>query len=283
MERLVRASYGALTLILLECASGVSLELRLQEVAHLEQRSGHTSMFAPLPVDSQVITVTRAKIHNRLAMAQAQVYGVCHGEDRQPMQPCRRVLDLIAILLDASTGDEPAWGFLAHIRFMVGFSFWLGNPGPTTSFSAVDADNSGGITWPEFTLTFGQAGSMSGSMLPIFEFMDSNGDLSVSKVELVDYLRTAVNVRELVPEVDELNPGASSETLMSQIDLILSGGPKTTHLTDGSRISLVKCIVVLTLVAVIGGLYLLCVRGVRTPSGPNEKGAGEKDSKVSKK
>jgi hypothetical protein len=297
MGCLKRVSFGALTLFLLEGVSGVRehavaqtsggaarrgnrTALRLRQVAQHKHLAGHSSMFAPLPVDREVITATRGRIHNKLAMAQAQVYGVCHGEDRQPMQPCRRVLDLIAILLDASTGVEPSWGFLAHVRFLLGLNFWLNNPGPTTGFSVVDTDSSGSITYPEFQVAFGQAGSM----LPIFELMDSNGDLTISKIELVDYLRTAVNIRELVPDVDEFNPGASSETLMSQIDLILSGGPKTTSHTDGGRLSLVKCIVVLTLVAVIGGLYLFCVRGGSTPAGQNEKGKAkaEKEGKNSK-
>lgn len=262
-----------MALALLERATGLAVsagDLR-QAAEH-----GHTAQggeaFWVLPVDKEDVARTRAKIHTKLVMAQALANGnpECHGINREP---CRRVLDLLAILIDASTGTEPPWGFLTQIRFMLGLSFWLYNPGPNWCFVALDKNKDGQISWSEFQRTFARVDKT----LLIFEFIDTNQDDAITKGELLDYLRAAVNVRELVPDVDEVDPQTSSDIVMAKLDGIVDGPThRVSRSGDGSRLSLIKCLCVVCLVVFIVAIYIFCVRS------EGDERQSEKDSKSTK-
>lgn len=277
---LLRLSFGAFAVALLEqTVTGVNVELKknagaaFKTAAHKISSSSH---FAPMPLEKEVITRTRDRIHVKLAAARAQAQGKCHGDDdRQPS--CKHVLDLLDILIDESTGEEPKWGFLNHVRFMLGLSFWLYTPGPAWSFHALDRDNSGTISWPEFHHTFTQVESV----LKIFMFMDTNTDNSLSKPEVVDFLRTAVKVRELVPDVDDVDPETSSDIVMQKIDAMLEGRHKRMSTSEGSRLAVIKAISIGICVLFFGSvmLYVCIVRSRESERLPQPEKEGKKEGK----
>jgi hypothetical protein len=259
MEKLSHLLFWALAMACLEGAAA--------EVAALRFAEGRaSSQFAPMPVSQDTMDRTRGRIHTKLVMAKAMVQGGCR---EGASQPCGKVLELLDILVDESRGVEPYWGFLSHVRYMLGLTFWLYHPGPPWCFYALDKDGSGSLAWKEFEQAFAQPDVM----VRMFTFIDSNSDNQISKKELVDYLKAAVNVRELVPEVDEVDPQASFDTSMGKVETVLQGPRKKERFSYGLRLLFILglCLVI------FGTLYLYCRR--REPTRHRMPQPTEKDGK----
>lgn len=143
---------------------------------------------------------------------------------------CDRALELMQILTNITNGPEPQFTWQTKIRYMLGLHYFLYVPGSMICFQSLDRDASQSISWDEFLAVFGA--DMMKSMEPIFKFMDTsktttNADGAVQREELYSFLRAALIIRSVLPEIDAIDPQADTSKCLAMAHRIVVV-PKTT-------------------------------------------------------
>mmetsp|Transcript_41711 Transcript_41711/g.88890 ORF Transcript_41711/g.88890 Transcript_41711/m.88890 type:complete len:330 (+) Transcript_41711:73-1062(+) len=154
-----------------------------------------------LSVAPATVAATRRGIHDQVVRALALSSTKCHMTAADAR--CNQVKELLEALAEASNGVG-AEQALDRVRAMLDLKLWLHSPGgPAQRFALLDSDGDGMISLAE-------AAELGGDV-HIFMVQDSNKDNAISKEEVFHYLSAAVSARELVPDVDDGNPGASKQ------------------------------------------------------------------------
>lgn len=137
---------------------------------------------------------------------------------------CDRTLELMNIVANITNGPEPPKTWETRIRYMLGLHFFLYVPGSMICFQALDKDASSGISWDEFLAVFGA--DMMSQMEPIYKFMDTskgetNHDGVVQRDELYSFVRSAVMIRSVLPEIDAIDPSADTPKCLAMAHRIV--------------------------------------------------------------
>jgi len=158
--------------------------------------------------------------HKKIVKALPVLKEGCSSKAYATEEDCRRAVDLITMLGKISEGPEPMWTWHGQIRLMVGIHFWLYTPGTMIVFTLLDMDRSKGITYEELTRIFGPQ-AMS-SMNPVWKHLDQDGDGGITREELHNYLRAAILVRDVLPDLDGIDPKAPTLKCMNMAHRVLA-------------------------------------------------------------
>jgi len=112
------------------------------------------------------------------------------------------------------------WTWHGHLRTMLGIHFWLYTPGTMLCFTMLDMDKNKGISYEEMTKLFGT--QAMAAFNPAWKFMDPDGDGSMTREELHNYLRAVILVRGVLPELDGIDPQADTKKCLNMAHRVLS-------------------------------------------------------------
>lgn len=162
----------------------------------------------------------RSRVVDAIPKAKAE----CPTQKYVTGNDCNRTVQLMNILTQITNGPEPPKTWQTKIRYMLGLHYFLYVPGSMICFQVLDKDASQGISWDEFLAVFGA--DMMSSMEPIFKFMDTsegptNGDGVISRKELHSFLRAAIIIRSILPEIDAIDPGADTSKCLAMAHRIV--------------------------------------------------------------
>jgi len=195
--------------------------MSLMQVTTNSTRAGPLDMMSAL---KKVAEGVSPGFRARLIDAIPKVEADCPKQKYVAGTDCARAVELMTIVTNITDGPEPPKTWETQIRYMLGLHFFLYIPGSLVSFPMLDKDASKGISWNEFLAVFGP--DMMKSMDPIFKFMDTskgetNRDGEISREELHSFLRAAIIIRSVLPEIDAIDPGADTSKCLAMAHRIV--------------------------------------------------------------
>jgi len=161
-----------------------------------------------------------AGFHKKLVKALPKLEAECSGKPYATKDDCEMAAKMMKMLIKETDGPEPMWTWHGQVRMMLGLAFWLYTPGTLLAVMILDKDQSGAISWEEMSAVFGA--QMMSAMQPMWAFLDINSDGSIARQELHKYLRAAILIRDLLPQVDPIDPAAETKKCMNMAHRVLA-------------------------------------------------------------
>jgi len=141
---------------------------------------------------------------------------------------CERAETILSLLINSTVGPEPKPPYTHHslANGMAGLSFFLYFPGPMYAFATLDTNHDNVVQmseiWKNIPVEVGD-----GTLLVengFFEVLDgAYKDGNVTRTDLYEYLRSLILVRDVVPQLDLVNPLAPTPKYLISARRILEG------------------------------------------------------------
>jgi len=158
--------------------------------------------------------------HKKVVKALPKLQSECKTKPFATEEDCNTAVDLLTMMSKSTEGPEPMWTWHGHLRSMIGLHFWLYTPGTMLCFTILDMDQSKGISYEEMTRLFGP--QLMAGMNPVWKFLDPDGNGSISREELYKYLRAAIMARDVLPELDGIDPKADTRKCLNMAHRVLA-------------------------------------------------------------
>uniref|UniRef100_A0A7S1Q380 Calmodulin n=1 Tax=Alexandrium catenella TaxID=2925 RepID=A0A7S1Q380_ALECA len=158
--------------------------------------------------------------HKKVVKALPQLQSDCKTKPYATEEDCTMAVNLLTMMGKVTEGPEPFWTWHGHLRNMMGIHFWLYTPGTMLCFTILDMDKSKGISYEEMGKLFGA--QMVATMSPVWKYMDPDGDSIITREELHKYLRAAILVRSVLPELDGVDPTADTRKCLNMAHRVLA-------------------------------------------------------------
>eukprot|EP00411_Alexandrium_monilatum_P015309 CAMPEP_0175254388 /NCGR_PEP_ID=MMETSP0093-20121207/37165_1 /TAXON_ID=311494 /ORGANISM="Alexandrium monilatum, Strain CCMP3105" /LENGTH=316 /DNA_ID=CAMNT_0016548707 /DNA_START=53 /DNA_END=1003 /DNA_ORIENTATION=- len=157
--------------------------------------------------------------HKKVVKALPILQAECKTKPYATEEDCNLAEKLLTMFTMITEGPTPNVTVHGYLRDMVGLSFWLYTPGTMVAFSLLDMDKNTGVTFEEMVKLFGIP--TMAIMHPMWGFLDLDHDGNMTRQELHRYLRAAIMVREVLPELDGMDPTADTRKCLNMAHRVL--------------------------------------------------------------